>query len=124
MDDFVAWLNAEMEKQGWSLRQTARRTGVSHTTMTNIVNRQTRPSADFCRRIALVFHAPPEEVLCRAGILPTGSKETPSLREATYLFNLLSPEQQDVVLTFVRSLVGDQGRTRLWEATPAPFSHR
>jgi len=93
MYDFVAWLNAEMEKQGWSLQQTAQRVGVSHTVVTNIANGQARPSADFCRRIALVFQLSPEEVFRHAGLLPPEPKGKLALREAICLFSQLSLKQ-------------------------------
>ena len=80
-DNFVLWLSAEMERRGWSLRQTAQRLGVSDTIMTQIVNGQMSPGADFCQRIALVFHLPPEEVLSRAGLVPLEPKELLLLRE-------------------------------------------
>jgi transcriptional regulator with XRE-family HTH domain len=93
MYDFVVWLNAEIKKQGWSLEQTAQRVGVSHTAMTDIVNGRTRPSAEFCRRIAMVLHASPEEVFRRAGLLPPESKGKLVLREAIHLFGQFIPEQ-------------------------------
>jgi len=93
MYDFVVWLNAEIKKQGWSLQQTAQRVGVSHTVMTDVANGRTRPSADFCRRIALVLQASPEEVFRRAGLLPPEPKGKLVLREAIHLFGQFVPEQ-------------------------------
>ena len=116
MDNFVAWLNAEMEKRGWSLQLVAGRIGVSHTAMANIANGCTRPSADVCQRIALVFHVPPEEVFRRAGLLPPDLREMTVLREVAHFLRQLSPEQQDATLTFVRTLVEGREGSRLREA--------
>jgi transcriptional regulator with XRE-family HTH domain len=93
MDDFVVWLNAEMKKRGWSLRQAARRVGVSYTAFADIADGQARPNADLCQRIALVFQIPPEEVFCLAGLLPLRLNEMLALGETVHLFNKFSPGQ-------------------------------
>ena len=93
MDDFVVWLNAEMKKRGWSLRQAARRVGVSYTAFADIADGQARPSADLCQRIALVFQISPEEVFCLAGLLPLRPNEMLALGETVHLFNKFSPGQ-------------------------------
>jgi len=116
MDNFAIWLDAEMKKRGWSLQLVAGRMGVSHTTMTSIANGHMRPSADFCQRIALVFHVPPAEVFRHAGLLPPDLKEMAVLREVAHLLRQLSPEQQDATLTFVRTLIEGHEGSSLREA--------
>ena len=76
MNDFIAWLNFETEKQGWSLQQVARRIGVSRIDITRIARGQASPSADLCQRVALVFNVSPVEVLHRAGFLPSEQEGT------------------------------------------------
>ena len=80
MNDFIAWLNFETEKQGWSLQQVARRVGVSRIDITRIARGQARPSVDLCQRVALVFDVSPAEVFRHAGFLPSESGEIPVLQ--------------------------------------------
>ena len=127
MDDFVAWLNTETEKRDWSLQQVAQRIGVSRITITRIAKGQIGPSADFCRRVALIFGVSPEEVFCRAGLLPPGlssdlsseTKELSVLQKITNLFDQLLPGQRDILLAFGRALlIEEQERQRSWETDP------
>jgi transcriptional regulator with XRE-family HTH domain len=80
MNDFIAWLNFETEKQGWSLQQVAQRVGVSRMDLMRIAKGQARPSADLCQRVALVFDVSPVEVFGRAGFLPSDTQEIPALQ--------------------------------------------
>ncbi len=85
MNDFISWLSSETERQGWSLQQMARRVGVSRVDITRIAMGQMRPSADFCREVAIVFNIPLGEVFHRAGFLPPELKETSLLQKAAHL---------------------------------------
>ena len=85
MNDFIAWLSLETERQGWSLQQMARRVGVSRVDITRIAKGQMRPSADLCRQVAMIFNIPPVEVFRRAGFLPPELKETSLLQKTMHL---------------------------------------
>jgi transcriptional regulator with XRE-family HTH domain len=107
MDEFITWLNVETETRGWTLHQIAQQTGVSRATISRIARGEVAPSAEFCRRIAMIFRVSPEEVYRRAGLLPPASDAHSQslLQEATYLFSQLPSDQQDVLLAFVRALL-------------------
>ncbi len=85
MNDFIAWLNFETEKQGWSLQHVARRVGVSRIDITRIARGQARPSADLCQRVALVFNVSPVEVFRRAGFLLPEPEEISMLQGVGHL---------------------------------------
>ncbi|MCP4544703.1 MAG: helix-turn-helix transcriptional regulator [Chloroflexi bacterium] len=80
MNDFIAWLNFETEKQGLSLQQVARRVGVSRMDITRIAMGQARPTTDLCQRVALVFDVSPVEVFRRAGFLSPEPEDVPRLQ--------------------------------------------
>ena len=86
------------------MREMARRAGVSHTAIINVVHGHTRPSAQFCLQLAEALQVPPEDVYRRAGLLPTAAPEGASLQEASYLFAQLSDSEQETVLTMMRAL--------------------
>jgi len=85
MNDFIAWLSSEAERQGWSLQQMARCVGVSRIDITRIAMGQMKPSADLCRQVAITLDIPPVEVFRRAGFLPPELKETSLLQKTTHL---------------------------------------
>ena len=103
--DLATWMKDELDARGWSLREMARRVGVSHTAIINVVNGRTRPSAHLCRKIALVLRVPPEAILRRAGLLPPEPPGSASLLEANFLFAQLSEDEQETLLTMMRVLV-------------------
>ena len=105
VDDLASWLKEELGARGWSLREMARRVGVSHTAIINVANGRTRPSANLCRKIALALHVPPEDVFRRAGLLPPNPPVSPSLLEANFLFAQLPEQEQETLLTMMRALV-------------------
>jgi transcriptional regulator with XRE-family HTH domain len=113
MDNNLAtWLNIETETRGWSLRELARRVGVSHTTIINIANQQRRPSADLCRRIALALHVPPEEVFRKAGLLPQLPKQDKATRELNDILPLLTDEELELLLHAARGMLKESAGDR------------
>jgi len=70
-DKMATWLNEEIKQRGWSLRETARRMEVSHTTVVNLANEKIIPSPNLCNKLARVFGVPREHVFRLAGLLPT-----------------------------------------------------
>lgn len=83
-DNLAAWLNREMMQRGWSLRQIAKRAGISHTTIVKLANGIGHPEIKTCRALAQAMSVPVEDVLRLAGILPTGQL---IIREAAVTYN-------------------------------------
>jgi transcriptional regulator with XRE-family HTH domain len=74
-NELVLWLTKSIEDKGWSLRELARRSGVSHTTISLVLTQQRLPTWDFCAQVAQVFDMPPEQVFRMAGLLPPLSED-------------------------------------------------
>jgi len=69
-EEFVSWLKQEFEKRNWAIRAAARRIGVSHPTISDIVTLQKQPSYETCMAIAKAFNKSPVWILRLAGLLP------------------------------------------------------
>lgn len=69
-DNLVAWLIAQRDERGWSFREIARRAGISHTTISQVVAGQRVPTFDFCADVARALGEQPETLLRLAGLLP------------------------------------------------------
>ena len=104
VDDLAMWLKVELSARAWSLREMARRVGVSHTAIANVANGRAQPSPNLCREIARVLQVPPEHVFRRAGLRPPEPLATPPLAEANFLFAQLSAGEQETLLTMMRAL--------------------
>jgi len=69
MTTFTDWLNEQMTECGWSVRETARRAGVSHPLIYKIRGGKP-PSFESCLKLADVFMSEPTALLRLAGLLP------------------------------------------------------
>ncbi len=69
-DSFVTWLRHEIERRKWSLRETARRAGLSHTAVRNALSSAGAPTLDTYRGLSRAFDVPLEDVLRTAEVLP------------------------------------------------------
>lgn len=92
-----------LEKQNLSIREFARRAGVSHPTISSIINGE-QPSYDVCAKIAPVLKLPLELVLRSAGLLTSSAKLTDEQQHMLYLFNSLEADQREIALVFLQAL--------------------
>ena len=107
-DSFVNWINQQRAVRGWSIRETARRAGLSHTPIANILAGQGRPGLVVYGGIARAFGVALEEVLRIAGELqPTLEDQRasdPALEEGCLLLSRLSPGDRQTALRLLRGL--------------------
>lgn len=87
------------------MRELARRSGLTATTISDIEGDKANIGQQACNAIARAFNLPPEEVFRRAGILPPAPERTPGLKEAEFLFTKLSPERRSLILATMRAWV-------------------
>ena len=67
---FTAWLQDNMRRRNFSIRELARAANLSHSAISNVLNSVRNPGPDFCIAVAQALRVPPEDVFRRAGILP------------------------------------------------------
>jgi transcriptional regulator with XRE-family HTH domain len=111
-DKLSIWLNDQLEEHGWSMRELARRAGVSGASISLLISGQMSLSADMSRKLAQALDVPLEEVMRRAGILPPEPPETPSLIEAMRHFARLSKEQQKQMVIQMKALADAEEEAR------------
>jgi transcriptional regulator with XRE-family HTH domain len=99
-EGFPRWLNEQMNSRGWSVRETARRGGISHTPISFVLSGE-QPSFETCVALARAFNLQPETVLRKAGLLPE-VPDTNELAREVYLLGLLSEEDRQEVLEIVQ----------------------
>jgi transcriptional regulator with XRE-family HTH domain len=79
--EFVAWVQAELNKRGWTPAELVRRGGLSDSQMSRVMNGTRGPGIDFLRGIATAFQIPLDTVFRRAGWLPDHGDVLPQARE-------------------------------------------
>lgn len=63
---FGAWLQQQIDRKGWSLRDFASRVGVSHSTVSRWIQQGRQPETEQCASIAAALGVDPDLVLARA----------------------------------------------------------
>ena len=64
------WIIDKLNELGWSQRELSRRSGVSPTTISDVINGQKPATFDFCKAVAQPLRADPVDVFRLAGLLP------------------------------------------------------
>ena len=104
MNDFANWLNEQIDKRGWSQNELARRAGVSHAQVSNVIGGY-KAGEDFCVGVARAFGLTRREVFARAGIIePEPDTSDPTNISMLYEFARLSREEQAHLLKEARAL--------------------
>lgn len=107
-DELVDWVERERQKQGWSIRDLARRASLGHATVGHVLNRYRQPGRRFCQGMARAFKVPTEFVYRLAGFLPPEPENDEQLNLALWLFNRLSPDERQRMLKWMRMLADEQ----------------
>ena len=103
--EFVDWLTGEIRQSGLSYSEIARRGGISHVRISQVMNGEP-PGANFCLGIARGLNLPPEEVMRRAGILPSLPPEVAEEKEVIRIVRELSRQLRRSALAMLRGLAG------------------
>jgi transcriptional regulator with XRE-family HTH domain len=70
VDDFIIWLNNELQDRGWSYNQAATRAGfASGATISMVATGRNAVTWEFCAGLARALNFPPEDVFRKAGLL-------------------------------------------------------
>lgn len=101
---FAEWLSDEIQASGLSNSEVARRAGVSHARVSQVLSGDT-PGNSFLQKIAKVFNKSRSEVFRAAGLVDrVQDDETPTIRELVSTFNELTDENQETILKMLRAL--------------------
>ena len=102
----AVWLARKMKIEGWSIREVARRAGLSHTTVAEVLSGQREPTWEFCAKIASVVREPPERTFRRAGLLSLAPEEEITIQELVDVVRNLPIERQKEMLWYALALYG------------------
>lgn len=109
MDTFVEWLQAELKARDWTQADLARRSRVSQTHLSRIMNDMRKPGPEALVSIARALRIPPEEAFRQAGIIPPSTAHLTPRDEALFAelieeIAALSPEDQRLVFELVKRI--------------------
>jgi len=104
--EFTTWLSDKMNELNLSMSKLARKSGISHATISQVMSKKQKPTHDFCSAIAQPLGVDELELMWRAGLLrkkPIAITE-PSLREILDAVRTLTPDQRRQLLVLVDML--------------------
>ena len=76
---FIDWLSEALRARDWNYSQLARNAGIAQSTISMVVNGQSKPGIDFCVGVARALKVSEVEVLRRAGLIASGGSEVDAL---------------------------------------------
>ncbi|HOF87545.1 MAG TPA: helix-turn-helix transcriptional regulator [Armatimonadota bacterium] len=103
-ENFIDWLQREMQSRGWNQAELARRSGTTTAQISRVMTGEQRPGPTVSRKLARALHIPPEEVFRRAGLLPATQRQPEGTEELVYHFSCLDEEDRKRLLIIARSL--------------------
>lgn len=98
----ATWLTDELQKRGWSNSEVARRAGLGVSTITMVLNGQSKAGLEFCVKLAEALREPPEKVLRMAGLLPPEPEPSAEEAELLHAFRQLREGERALVVRMVR----------------------
>lgn len=99
--DFVTWLNTEMDRRGWNYSELARRAGLNASTLSKAISGYNRPGLELCVGVAEALGVPPETVMRRAGLLPKSAEDDPAFAEIVDILRNVSRKELLNILEYV-----------------------
>jgi len=107
-EKLTKWIHDKLNENGWSIRELARRSNISHVTITNVLNGDRNPGAKFCLAIASGLRVPADQVLRLADLLPSATIGQPTAsseeRELLDYYRALSSDNRRTIITLARAL--------------------
>jgi len=116
---FADWLQAEMEKRGWSQSDCARAADLNRAVINKLLNRKSRPQPFTLIAIARGFKVPIETAYRAAGLLPPSSDGDDAIAELMHIFNSIqSPQRKETAITLLKALVMEEENERRHDSKP------
>lgn len=99
--EFVERIKAKMDVENLGVTQLARKLGVSHPTMTELITYGNKPSFDTCMALSEWLGISPVSTLRVAGLLPQEGGEKITREDWEYMLQQLTPEEQDEIYSIM-----------------------
>ena len=97
---FSNWILSQLDEKGWSQSELARRSGLTRTTISKIINEQSSIGTESLIGLSKAFRVPVTEVLQQAGFLPKVPETTAKEEKMLYMFRQMNNDQQQDVLDY------------------------
>jgi transcriptional regulator with XRE-family HTH domain len=106
---FAEWLQAEMDRRGWSQSDCARACELNRAVINKLLNGKSRAQPITLAAIARGFRIPVETAYRAAGLLPPSTDGDDSTQEVIYIFrSIQSPQRKATAIMLLKALVAEE----------------
>ena len=106
---FAEWLQAEMDRRGWSQSDCARACELNRAVINKLLNGKSRAQPITLAAIARGFRIPVETAYRAAGLLPPSTDGDDSTQEVIYIFrSIQSPQRRATAIMLLKALVAEE----------------
>lgn len=110
---FSEWLQAEMDKRGWSQSDCARAAELNRAVINKLLNRKCKPQPSTLVAIARAFKIPVETAYRAAGLLPPSTDYDDTTEELMHVFkSIQSPQRRSTAVMLLKALVTEEESER------------
>lgn len=105
METFNEWLENELKKRSWNQNQLAKRSGLAHGTISNILNNNKGFGPESLLAIARALKIPPETIFRAVGWLPESKDFTKDQELILHYYSLLDQDKKEIVIKLIESML-------------------
>ena len=110
---FSEWLQAEMNKRGWSQSDLARAADLNRAVINKLLNGKSHPQPSTLEAISRALKIPVEIIYRAAGLLPANSDHDETVEEALYVLkNIHSAQRKATAVALLRALMDEENELR------------
>jgi len=106
MEEFITWLEEELNRRDWQPADLARKANLGNSTITRILGETRKAGPEVCVAIAQALGEPPEKVFRLAGLLPPSPEPANGEDQLLIAFRQLPSQQQRFLLDMLRGSHG------------------
>src|SRR5512132_3157020 len=110
---FSEWLQAEMDKRGWSQSDLARYADLNRAVINKILNGKSHPQPPTLEAISRALKVPIEMAYRAAGLLPANPDNDEAIEEAIHVLkSIQSARRKATAIALLKALIGEEERER------------
>lgn len=100
------WVEEQLQRRNWSLRELARQAGTSHSSMARIWDDDRSIGYRTCMDLSRALNVPPQTVLEIAGLLPRVPEDVQDVRLLKSIYYDLPPDKRAQLVEYAEFLRG------------------
>jgi transcriptional regulator with XRE-family HTH domain len=106
---FSEWLQAEMDKRGWSQSDLARSAELNRAVINKLLNGKSHPQPTTLEAISRALRIPIEITYRAAGLLPNNTDNDETIEEAIYVLkNIQSTQRKATAVALLKALINEE----------------